>query len=142
MEMAYPFNVRKQGDEYIVTFPDVPEAITGATSRNEAIELARDALIAALGFYIEDHREILAPSASKPKQLMAYLRPLEAAKLALYMAMYESKTSNVRLAKQLDVDEKSVRRYLDLDHNTKIETIREALNVFNYRLVTSLQKAA
>lgn len=141
MQFSYPFNVLKDGDEYIVTFPDVPEAITGADTRTDAIALARDALIAALGGYIEDKVDIPVPSEKKTKQFVTYLRPLEAAKIALYMSMTSDKVSNVKLAKLIDVDEKEVRRMLDLDHQTKIETINSALrDVFGYRLITRREK--
>ena len=142
MEFAYPFTVRKTSGEYLVKFPDVPEAITGADSREEAAALARDALLAALGGYVDDRRDIPQPSARKGKQLVAYLDPLEAAKLALYIAMQEKGLSNVGLASRLRMDEKAVRRMLDLDQKTKIDTIHDALrHVFDYRLVTSMHRA-
>ncbi len=76
MELAYPCNVTKEGDEYIITFPDVPEAITGAKTREEAIALASDALIAALGGYIDEKQEIPNPSPIGAQQEMIYLPPL------------------------------------------------------------------
>jgi antitoxin HicB len=143
MQFSYPFIVKKSDGEFIVSFVDVPEALTGADTKEEAIGLARDVLIAALGGYIDDKREIPEPSAKEPRQLLAHLRPLEAAKVALYIAMTKQKMSNVALSKQLGMDEKAVRRMLDLDQHTKIETIYDALkNVFAYRLVVSMEKAA
>jgi antitoxin HicB len=142
MELAYPFHLRCEEGEYIVSFPDIPEALTGAATEEEAIALASDALIAALGGYMEDKREIPEPSPLQTGQEMGYLRPLEAAKIALYIAMQKEGLSNIGLANRFSVDEKSVRRMLDLDHHTKIETIHKALrSVFSdrYDLVTSLQ---
>lgn len=140
MEFAYPFNVRKEDGDYIVTFPDVPEAVTGAADRSEAIALARDALVAALGGYIEDRHDIPQPSPRKARQLVAYLDPLEAAKVALYIAMREKGISNVGLATRLSMNEKAVRRMLDLDQKTQVDTIHYALgHVFDYRLVTAMQ---
>ncbi len=139
MKLSYPFNIKKSGNEYIVTFPDVPEAITGADSRSEAVVLARDALMAALGGYIEDKRDIPLPSVGKS---LVHLRPLEAAKVALYIVMRDKGYSNVQLANRLNIDEKSVRRMLDLDQSTKIDTIYNALrSVFDYRLITFMEKA-
>ncbi len=139
MEFAYPFNVRKAEGEYIVTFPDVPEAVTGAATRADALALARDALVAALGGYVDDRRDIPKPSVRRGKQFVAYLDPLEAAKLALYIAMQEKNLSNVGLAGRLRMDEKAVRRMLDLDQKTQIDTIHSALrHIFDYRLVTSM----
>ena len=141
MEFAYPYYLRKQRREYVVSFPDIPEANTGASNRSEAILLSRDALVSALGAYVEDRRDIPFPSRKRSGQQIAYLHPLEAAKLALYIAMREKNLSNLQLAARLSIDEKAVRRMLDLDHPTKIETISQALrNIFDYRLVTSMQK--
>lgn len=141
MDFAYPFNITKQDEEYIVTFPDIPEAITGAETINEARALARDALIAALGAYIEDRRDIPEPSLRSGRQERAYLRPLESAKAALYIAMRKERMSNVGLAAKLHIDEKAVRRMLDLDQNTKIDTIDAALrSVFNCHLVSSIEQ--
>ena len=72
-----------------------------------------------------------------------YLRPLEAAKLALHVSMLETRTSQVALAHELGKDARQVRRMLDLDHSSKIEDITTALRiVFGKRLVTSLMAAA
>lgn len=143
MQLAYPFILKKMGDEYVVNFPDLPEALTGADNKADAGVFARDAMIAALGFYIEQKEAIPKPSARKPRQYMAYLRPLEAAKLALYIAMHKEHVSNVELSRRLGVDEKTVRRMLDLDQATKIDTIYSALReVFHYRLVTHMERVA
>ncbi len=142
MQFSYPFNVKKEGAEFIVTFPDIPEALTGADTREEAIDLARDSLIAALGGYIDDKRPIPEPSEKRPRQELAHLNPLEAAKVGLHMAMVDEKVGNVALGKRLGIDEKAVRRMLDLDQHTKIETINDALkSVFKYRLITSMERA-
>jgi len=141
MKFSYPFNINKAEGEYFVTFPDVPEALTGAESEREAIALAGDALIAALGAYIEDRRDI--PPPSEEGSNFVHLHPLKAAKVGLYIVMKSNGYSNVELANRLGVDEKAVRRMLDLDQNTKIDVIYSALNsVFDYRLVTSMEKVA
>jgi antitoxin HicB len=43
-------------------FPDIPEALTGAATEAEALDMARDALIAAMDFYFEDRRPVPTPS--------------------------------------------------------------------------------
>lgn len=142
MELVFPFDITCESGEYVVTFPDVPEAITGADTEEEAIALAGDALIAALDVYISDRLDIPKPSPRNPTQYSAVISPLHAAKISLYIAMREEGLSMVGLANQLSVDEKAVRRMLDLDYVTKIESIHKALqSVFanRYRLVTSLE---
>jgi antitoxin HicB len=53
----------------MVSFPDIPEALTGAKSRTEAIELAADALTTAMDFYFEDRRPVTMPSPPKRGQI-------------------------------------------------------------------------
>ena len=63
MRYAYPCQItRHEEDDFVVTFPDVTGAITGGASRAEALELAGDALAAALGMYVELRDPIPVPS--------------------------------------------------------------------------------
>ena len=48
MQYAYPCNLisyEEEGEGFLVTFPDVPEAITGGQTREESLVLAEDALV-------------------------------------------------------------------------------------------------
>jgi antitoxin HicB len=56
---------RKDGG-FVVTFTDIPEAITQGDTKEEALAAAKDALESALDFYFEDKRTVPAPS--KPKR--------------------------------------------------------------------------
>lgn len=47
---------------FVVIFPDVPEAITQGDDQEEALQNASDALETALGFYVEDSRQLPLPS--------------------------------------------------------------------------------
>ena len=59
---AYPVNLRKDGKFILVTFPDIPEAITQGNDRALALEMAREALEMAMDFYFDDRRPVPAPS--------------------------------------------------------------------------------
>ena len=67
---------------------------------------------------------------------------LQAAKLALYLAMRERGLSNVALAKDLGLLEGEVRRMLDLDHQTRIGTVEAALGHLGKRLACEVRLAA
>lgn len=58
---------------YVVTFRDVPEAITQGDSMEEAIGLAQDALLVGLSFYTEKNQPIPIPSKPLPGELMVDL---------------------------------------------------------------------
>jgi len=51
---------------FVVTFPDVPEAITQGEDEDEALLRAVDALETALSFYIDDRRPLPVPAAARP----------------------------------------------------------------------------
>src|SRR3990172_4851713 len=124
MLMAYPANLKRQkGGHILVAFPDIPEALTEGKTLSEASHEAQDALLAALGGYINARRSIPSPSKLKRGQRLVFLPPLPAAKLALYQAARDSGLSNVALGKRLKNTEAAVRRLLDLDHRSPIGQI-------------------
>ena len=62
--MTYEYACRLNPEEdggFFVTFPDVPEALTGGADREETLELAADALGEVLVAYVRDKRQIPAP---------------------------------------------------------------------------------
>ncbi len=134
---AYPVAVTRDRGDFIAEFPDVPEAHTQAASHLEALAESVDALIAALGGYIEARRDLPRPSPARGRATVA-LPPLPAAKLALYQAMRDAGATNVALAKRLGVAENAVRRLLDLDHRSHIGQVAEALALFDKRLTVTV----
>ena len=85
----YPVTLTPDGDTVLVTFADVPEAITFGLDEDEALLHAVDALETALSFYVEGRKPL--PVASKAKRGQHTVRPLalECAKLGVYRAMTE-----------------------------------------------------
>ena len=73
--MAYP--VRLERDDrgaVLVSFPDIPEALTEGATEGEALAEAQDCLIAALGGYMDDRRDIPRSSPGRGRPLVALLR--------------------------------------------------------------------
>jgi antitoxin HicB len=126
----------------VITFRDVPEAITQGKDEKDAIWQAADCLEEAIAGRIADGREI--PRASKPargERMIPVPAPM-ATKAALYLALREAGMTNVQLARKLGCDEREVRRMLDPRHPTKLPRIKEALDVLGKRLVVGLEEAA
>ncbi len=141
--IIYPAEFRRgKGGVVAVRFPDVPEALTEGDDEADALALAVDCLIAALGGYIELRRDIPRPSRRKRGQKAIAVPPLAAAKLALYQAMRDAKLTRVALAERLGVAENAVRRLLDLDHRSHIGQVEAALAVLGKRLVLEVRDAA
>ena len=140
MRLAYPVRLETLEGTVLVSFPDVPEALTEGATRAEALSEAADCLVAALGGYVNERRAIPRPSPARGRPLVE-LPVLAAAKLALYQAMIEQKLSNVALAKRLGTVEGAVRRLVDLDHRSHIGQVESALEVLGRRLVVEVRAA-
>lgn len=139
MQFVYPYTVRQSQDgAWQVRFPDVPEAMTEGETQHEAHALATDALLAALGGLRKLNRDL--PTPSDVGEFFIVVPVLASAKLALYQAMRESGLNTVALAQKLGTHEGEVRRMLDLDHRTKIETLENALWQFGKQIVSELRK--
>ncbi len=54
--LAYPAKFTPEGKGFVVTFPDIPEAITEGDSAQEAMEYAVDALETVLSVYIKEEK--------------------------------------------------------------------------------------
>ena len=140
MRYAYPYEVRAEPEGGVfVGFPDVPEALTGAETEADAPRMARDALVAALSFYVDGGRPLPALS---PGQPVASVPVLVALKLALHEAMLAQGFSNVELARRAGADEKSVRRMRDLFQATKVDSLETALRLLGRRAEVSVLEDA
>jgi antitoxin HicB len=113
----------------MVTFADVPEAITFGMDEDEALLQAVDALTSALTFYVEDRK--LLPTPSKPKKGQKTVRPcaLECGKLGVYQAMTEQGIKKSELARRLGWHMPQIDRLFDLRHASKLDQIEAAANV-------------
>ena len=132
MKYAYPCDMTpdvEEGYGFVVTFPDVPPAITGGDTWDESLFLADDAIIAALGIYIRRGRDIPAPSRLQDGQVLITVPPLQSAKLDLYSAMRERGVSKTDLANALGVGESAIVDLLDLDFDSLAPQVDEAVNV-------------
>jgi antitoxin HicB len=139
MRYAYPCDIVRDPEEeseaYVVTFPDVYGATTGGWSWDEAVEMAEDALAAALAMYVRAREDVPTPSPLAVGQVMIPVPVLAAAKLSLNSAMREQGITNVALATRLGLTENAVRRLVDPDHRSHIGQVQKALRVVGRTLV-------
>lgn len=135
---SYPAKIARDGDGFVVSFPDIPEALTGAKSRAEALELAVDALTTAMDFYFEDRRAVPLPSSLKRGQVAIDLPASVSAKVLLLNEMIAQGARPAELARRMDARPQEITRLLDLHHPTKIDTVAAALQALGKRLEFSL----
>lgn len=139
-----PYPVRLETDKggsVVLTFPDVPEAITVGDTEEQALERGPDALLVALGGYMDRRLDIPLASRSRSPYRIA-VAPMAAAKLAIYQAMRDNRMSQTQLAAKLRCDGRQVRRLLDLDHHSRLDQLETALAILGKRLVIEIRAAA
>lgn len=132
--LTYPATLTVDGDGYLVKFPDIPEALTQGTTREEALDMAADALRTAMDFYFEDGRCVPMPSRVKRGQVAVELPPSVGAKVLLLNTMLEQRVTAAELARRLHTSPQSVNRLVNLDHTTKIDTVATALKALGRRM--------
>jgi antitoxin HicB len=133
--MRFPakFARAKEGG-FVVTFPDIPEAITQGDNIDDAMHHAADALESALDFYFEEGRLVPMPSRPKRGQRVVELPASVAAKVLLLNEMIRQKVRPATLARRLRVTPQEVTRLIDLRHTTKIDGIAGALKALGKTL--------
>ena len=134
----YPVILAADEGTVLVTFPDVPEAITFGADTDEALLQAVDALESALSFYVDDRRPLPVPS--KPKRGQRTVRPsaLECAKLGVYRAMTEQGIRKAELARRLGWHMPQVDRLFDLRHASRLDQIEAAARALGRHLEVSV----
>jgi antitoxin HicB len=123
----------------VVSFPDVPEAITEGRGVADARAQGQEALGLALLSY--PARKLPLP---KPRARGANLVPIAveadiAAKLALLDAVRERGITQRAFARLIGKDEREARRILDPMHATKLATLTEALQKLGHRLIIAVE---
>jgi antitoxin HicB len=129
----YPVLLTPDNGSLLVTFPDIPEAITFGMNEEEALKQAVDALETALSFYVDDRRDLPTPSVIEG---LATVRPsaLESVKLGLYAEMLKQGVRKSELARRLNCHLPQVNRLLDLTHASRLEQLEAAINTLGKRL--------
>lgn len=137
----YPARLIPDGTGFAVKYRDIPEAITCGKTREEAIDMAVDALVTAMDFYFEDKRAVPMPSPPKRGDVLIELPASVAAKVLLLNAMVAQQVTPAELARRLNTRRQDVNRVIDLAHATKIDTIAAALAALGMQLEISATPA-
>lgn len=132
---AFPAIVEQHGeDDFVVTFPDIPEAITGGSTVAEALENAADALEEAVLAYLAHGRPVPLPRPAVGSERPVVLDPVTAARAVLALTMREQHVTNVELAARLGKSESAVRRLVNGHAGVKLDTVLVALAMLGRRM--------
>jgi len=137
--LSYPIELTLDSNgTLLVTFPDVPEAITVGESEDEALVQALDALEAALEIYFSEKRLIPLPSKATRGQRTITLSALVTSKVLLANEMLQQNVRKAELARRLKVNQVQVDRLLNFSHSSKIEMVESAVAALGKRLEVRL----
>jgi antitoxin HicB len=126
----------------VVSFPDVPEAITQGDDMTDARAQAEEALGLALLTYPERGLPLPKPRTKRKGLTMVAVAPDVAAKLAVLEAFAAAGIAKNELGRRMGKDEKEIRRILDPKHPTKLPAMVDALRALGKRLVIGVEEAA
>ena len=142
--MEYPakFTPDKTDGGFVVTFPDVPEAITQGDTMEEAMAMASEALELALTFYTEKGADLPEPGSLKRGMRMVRVPALSEAKFRLYDALRAAGIRKIELARRIGCSPGQVDRLLDITHHSKLDQIEAAFAALGKRLAIDIQDAA
>jgi antitoxin HicB len=130
---AYPVELRPDdNDTVLITFPDLPGAITYGDTEAQALEHAVDALETILAAIIADREDIPRPSPARGRPTV---RPtlLGSLKVAVYRAMRARGWRKADLARALALNPRQIDRLLDLRHKSTVAQLEQALKACGQR---------
>lgn len=138
--MQYPGRFEPaDGGGFVVTFRDIPEAVTQGETLEEARAMAEDALVTAMDFYFEDGRLVPPPSPAKRGEEMVDLPASLWAKVLLLNEMVAQKVSKAELARRMGTTRQEVNRITDVHHATKIDNVATAVEALGKKLLLAIE---
>ena len=131
---SYPVEiVPDDNDTFLVTFPDVPGAVTYGETKAEALENAVDALETVLSGLIANRNDIPLPSGAQGRPTVS-LSLLGSLKVAAYRAMRARSWRKADLARALGLNPRQIDRLLDLRHGSTVAQLEKALRACGRRV--------
>jgi antitoxin HicB len=142
LAMHYTAKFEKDGDGWLVTFPALPEAITGGETRALARVNAIDALEVVMLTYVNDGRTLPPDQPVREAEAVSIAPSAQVmAKIGFIENFRNSGLTRVALASRLGKAESEVRRMLDPYHGTKLPALEAAMNALGKRFVLSVEEA-
>ncbi len=143
--MKYPalFEPAEEGG-FVITFPDIEEAITQGDDELDARGMARDALITMIAYFIRHGKPVPSPT-SQPrgkKYRMIELPAIVSLKTELYIAFLASGIRKSELARRMGIPKTTVDRLFDFKNHTRLDQIEAAFAAIGKRLHIAVEDTA
>lgn len=130
------------GQGFVVSFPDLPEAMAAGESREAALETARSVLEASLLYRVRDNEPLPAPLADGQDLVPVEVSAMVLAKIGFILAFHRSGLTRVELGRRIGKTESEVRRLLDPWHGSKLSALDTALRAMGKTYVITVADSA
>lgn len=138
MKIEYPAKITKDGQEYLVMFPDLPEATTDGATLDEALFNAAESLTLALEGRVEDRLEVPTPSHAKGKAKYM-IAPAARVQSALLLRLTRGDRSVAEFARALGTSWPAAAKLEDPRHSPSLRQLEKAAAVNGKRLIVSFE---
>src|SRR5438552_15324692 len=139
--LQYPAELEKEDNAtWLITFPDIDNAVTFGDTRKEALVHAVDALETVIISRMRHKLDIPAPSAARGRPLVS-IPPLTAAKALLYKELREQKVSIRQLAQKLRCEYPVAHRLVDVSRKTQVNEIAKAFQALGKRVIIGVEES-
>lgn len=135
LTFSYPAKVKKDGNFSVVSFRDIPEALTQVDPNEDLVFWATDALKTAIGMYFEDGDIIPAASTPRKGEVVIDLPPSFVAKIILHNTMIENRYRQADIARTMGIPTSEVARIVNPNRKTKIDTLAVAIQAAGGKLM-------
>jgi len=135
MNWIFEIHIERDGKDFVVTAPDLPEVLTAGESLEEALMLAQDAVETAIAHRMDRGLDLAPPSTPAPDAYAIALGAKQAAKAGVYVIWKRAGISKSELARRMSLKESEARRILSPHYATKIEALESAARVMGGRLL-------
>lgn len=112
----------------MITFPDIPPAITQGDDLEDGMKMAEDALMTAISFYFDDNNPVPLPSTPKARQRLVCLSLIVSAKILLWNEMMRKGVNPAELARRMGITRKTAERLVDIQQDSDIDKLAEAMD--------------
>jgi antitoxin HicB len=141
--MKYPAQFLPDTSGFVVTFRDIPEAMTQGDDEADAVAMAKDVLVSSMDYYLERRRAIPLPSVALPGERLIPVPASVATKILLLNEMLVQEVTPSELARRMGTTRQEVNRLTDLAHATKIDRIEDAMSALGRKFeITVIAEAA
>lgn len=138
---AYPARLEPQPDGgFLVSFPDLPEALTDGVDLAEVLANASDCLSEALAGRINRGEAIPQPRGGRKNAPVIAPEPTIALKAALHGALRARGLTVADIARRLEIDYRQAARLADPRSASKLTSLKAALGVLGYEVAIAVQE--